>query len=91
VAVTAGLLGSAAALGGRLLVEPAAPAEGPMLDATGAGDAYAAALVGELLGVGWPPDEPVLRGAMQAGSRLGALVARVVGAQARVSGEEGRR
>lgn len=88
VVVTAGILGSAATLNGRLLVEPPSAAPGPTLDATGAGDGYAAALLARLIGGGWPPAADELQAAMRAGSQLGALVARAVGAQARVAGEE---
>jgi len=59
----------------------------PVVDATGAGDAYAAGLIGTLLPADWPPDVPTLRRAMEAGSRLGGLVSRMIGAQARVAGE----
>jgi sugar/nucleoside kinase (ribokinase family) len=88
VIVTAGPDGSAAAAG-ELRQEAAAEAlPGPMLDATGSGDAYTAALLLELAEVrGWPPTEADLRAAMERGSRLGALVARVHGAQGRVAGE----
>ena len=90
VVVTAGLRGSAAAVGGRVLVEPATATAAPTLDATGAGDGYAAALVAELMPATWPPDAAALQAAMRSGSALGALVARVVGAQARVAGEGDR-
>ena len=88
VVVTAGANGSAAAAG-ELRVEVAAQdLPGPMLDATGSGDAYAAGLLVELAdGDWWPPAEADLKRAMAAGSRLGALAARVVGAQGRIDGE----
>ncbi len=60
-----------------------------MVDATGAGDAYAAALIAALLEMGWPPDVAALRAAMEAGSRAGGLVSRVLGAQGRIPGETG--
>ena len=74
---------------GELRVEVAAQdLPGPMLDATGSGDAYVAGLLVELAdGDRWPPAEADLRRAMAAGSRLGALAARAVGAQARIDGE----
>jgi sugar/nucleoside kinase (ribokinase family) len=59
-----------------------------VLDATGSGDAYVAGLILELARSGrWPPDEEDLRRGMVAGGRLGALAARVVGAQPRIDGE----
>jgi sugar/nucleoside kinase (ribokinase family) len=88
VIVTAGVDGSAAAAGGLRLEAPAERHRGPMLDATGSGDAYAAALIAALADArAWPPAEADLRAAMEKGSRLGALVARVAGAQGRVAGE----
>ncbi|MGH2429518.1 MAG: carbohydrate kinase family protein [Candidatus Limnocylindria bacterium] len=59
----------------------------PMIDATGAGDGYAAAFLAEVIGAAWPLTTDVLRRAMRAGARAGASVARVHGAQGRVSGE----
>jgi sugar/nucleoside kinase (ribokinase family) len=89
VIVTAGADGSAAATGELRLETPAHQLPGPMLDATGSGDAYTAALIAALADSGvWPPAEAELRAAMESGSRLGALVARVPGAQGRVAGEE---
>jgi sugar/nucleoside kinase (ribokinase family) len=90
VVVTAGSAGSAAALGGAVLAVPAPDVPGPTLDATGAGDAYVAALVSRLAAAGWPPPEADLRAGMEDGSRAGAHVARVVGAQSRVAGERER-
>jgi sugar/nucleoside kinase (ribokinase family) len=88
VIVTSGPDGSAAAAGELRLEAVAEALPGPMLDATGSGDAYAAALLVELADLrGWPPAEADLRVAMEKGSRLGALVARVHGAQGRVAGE----
>ena len=87
--VTGGAAGSAAAGPGFALSVPAQDPATPMLDATGAGDAYAAALIAALLPASWPPDVPTLRAAMQAGSRVGGLVARVLGAQGRIAGESG--
>jgi sugar/nucleoside kinase (ribokinase family) len=62
-----------------------------MVDATGAGDAYVAALIARLLGTDWPPDVTMLRDAMERGTREGGLVARVVGAQGRTEAEALRR
>ena len=87
--VTGGAAGSAAAGPGFALSVPAQDPATPMLDATGAGDAYAAALIAALVPASWPPDVPTLRAAMQAGSRAGGLVARVLGAQGHIAGESG--
>jgi fructokinase len=87
VVVTAGRAGSAAALDGKVHEAAAPEVPGPALDATGAGDAYVAALVAVLASGTWPPSTDALRTAMGEGSRSGALVARVVGAQARIDGE----
>jgi sugar/nucleoside kinase (ribokinase family) len=90
VVVTAGADGSAATLAGRTLIAPPADVGMPMVDATGAGDAYAAALIARLAAAPWPPRPGELRRAMAAAGRLGARVAGVVGAQARVAGEPRR-
>jgi sugar/nucleoside kinase (ribokinase family) len=87
VIVTAGADGSAATLARDLLTAPPAAAPGPVVDATGAGDAYAAALIATLAAAPWPPRPAQLRRAMAAAGRLGARVARVAGAQGRVAGE----
>ncbi len=87
--VTGGASGSAAAGPGFAFSVPAQDPSSPMLDATGAGDAYAAALIAALLPTGWPPDVATLRAAMEAGSRAGGLVSRVLGAQGRVAAEPG--
>jgi sugar/nucleoside kinase (ribokinase family) len=88
VIVTSGVDGSAAAAGETRIETPAEVLPGPMLDATGSGDAYVAALLVSLADVrSWPPAEADLGAAMEKGSRLGALVARVPGAQGRVAGE----
>ncbi|MDP9250858.1 MAG: carbohydrate kinase family protein, partial [Chloroflexota bacterium] len=87
VVVTAGAAGSAAAGLGLSVLADAADLGGPVLDATGAGDAYAAALIAELRKGPWPPAAAVLQRAMAIASEQGARVARAVGAQARVGGE----
>jgi sugar/nucleoside kinase (ribokinase family) len=87
VVVTAGAAGSAASASGEPITVPGVELADPVLDATGAGDAFAAALLYELAAQPWPPDAAVLREAMQSGGRLGALAARVVGAQGHVPGE----
>jgi sugar/nucleoside kinase (ribokinase family) len=87
--VTGSAAGSAAAGPGFALSVAARDPSSPMVDATGAGDAYAAALVKALLGTGWPPDVATLRAAMEAGSHAGGLASRVLGAQGRIAGESG--
>ena len=89
VIVTAAADGSAGVAGGTHCRDGGATTlPGPMLDATGSGDAYVAALI---IGLAhprtWPPNEGALRAAMESASRLGAQVSRVVGAQGRVPGE----
>ncbi|MEO8639499.1 MAG: PfkB family carbohydrate kinase [Chloroflexota bacterium] len=85
--VTGGAAGSAAAGPGFALSVPAVDQATPTLDATGAGDAYVAALILGLLTATWPPGVPVLREAMERGARDGALVSRVLGAQGRTAAE----
>jgi sugar/nucleoside kinase (ribokinase family) len=85
--VTGGAAGSSAAGPGFALSVPAVEQATSMLDATGAGDAYVAALVLALLEVEWPPGVPTLRAAMERGARDGALVSRVLGAQGRTAAE----
>jgi sugar/nucleoside kinase (ribokinase family) len=88
VIVTDGAAGSAAAAGDLRVELAGEDLPGPMLDATGSGDAYVAGLLVELApGASWPPGEVDLRRAMATGSRLGALAARVAGAQAPIAGE----
>jgi sugar/nucleoside kinase (ribokinase family) len=89
--VTGAAAGSAAAGPGFALSVPAVEPATPMVDATGAGDAYVAALIARLLGTDWPPDATTLRDAMERGTREGGLVARVVGAQGRTGAEAGSR
>ena len=57
------------------------------VDTTGAGDAFAAALVAGLLGAEWPPGQAALEGALRDAVALAAAVARAPGAQARVETE----
>jgi sugar/nucleoside kinase (ribokinase family) len=90
VIVTMGAQGSAAVAEGMRLETPAPEIPGPMLDATGSGDAFAAALLVALAAKRsprWPPSTEALTAAMEAGNRLGGLVSRVLGAQGRVDGE----
>jgi sugar/nucleoside kinase (ribokinase family) len=84
--VTAGTAGSAAVCDGSVIEVAASPLAERAVDATGAGDAYAAALIAELH-EGWPPDASRLRSAMEAASAAGARVAMTPGAQAAVAGE----
>ena len=92
---TAGTAGSSANVGAER-IEVAAPAlDGTPVDATGTGDAYAAALIDALAHLGeWPPppaelatDAPSPGGGVA--SRLGAETARDDGAQGRVPSEGG--
>ncbi|MBA3687676.1 MAG: carbohydrate kinase family protein [Chloroflexi bacterium] len=85
--VTGGAAGSSAAGPGFALSVPAVDQATPMLDATGAGDAYVAALILGLMKGGWPPGALLLREAMERGARDGALTSRVLGAQGRTAAE----
>jgi fructokinase len=88
IIVTSGADGSAAVAGDAELEVPAPDLPGPMLDSTGAGDAFLAAALVELATAdAWPPSVELLQTAMERGSLLGSQVARVLGAQARVAGE----
>jgi sugar/nucleoside kinase (ribokinase family) len=86
--VTDGAGGAAAASGAETLTMPASP--GSAVDATGAGDAHAAGFLLAAAGGAWPPTTSALRDALERAGRLGAEVAGVVGAQARVPSEAGR-
>ena len=59
----------------------------PARDTTGAGDAFTAVLVAELLDRDWPPSTDVLREAIEGACAFAAAVTRVDGAQGRVPGE----
>lgn len=63
------------------------PAGTTALDATGAGDAFAATLVAGLRNAPWPPSGPSLEAAMTAAAELATAVAGTAGAQGNVSGE----
>jgi len=78
--------GATAAVGDRVM-RVDAPQDEPATDTTGAGDAFAAALIAELLAEPWPPGVEPLERAMAAASRLASAVARTPGAQGRVAGE----
>jgi sugar/nucleoside kinase (ribokinase family) len=83
--------GAAAAIGqGRPVEVVGAVPDGPAVDTTGAGDAFAAALVAELSEARWPPSAVELEAAMAEGLALASAVTRVRGAQGRVSGEPAR-
>ncbi|MGH2391922.1 MAG: carbohydrate kinase family protein [Candidatus Limnocylindria bacterium] len=84
--VTDGAEGSAAAIGAQTLTMPSTP--GVAVDATGAGDAHAAGFLLAVAEGPWPPSSATLHDALEQGGRLGAEVAGVVGAQARVPSEE---
>jgi ribokinase len=60
---------------------------GPAVDSTGAGDAFAAALVAGLTRVAWPPERRSLASAIEAAVALAGEVASVPGAQATVEAE----
>jgi len=76
---TASLNGVAAAVRGA--------DDGPASDTTGAGDAFAAALVASLIGVRWPPEASALEAALAVAAEAGSAVAHAAGAQAEVAGE----
>jgi ribokinase len=78
--------GAAAALPAETL-EVAATSVTPVVDTTGAGDAFAAGLVAGLLETVWPPPVATLREALKAATRLASAVTGVRGAQTRVAGE----
>ena len=78
--------GATAALdGGTLGV--GARSSGPIVDTTGAGDAFSAGLIAALAGEPWPPSSDRLDQAMASAMSLAAAVARVPGAQTRVDEE----
>ena len=56
-------------------------------DSTGAGDAFAAAMVDALRRVPWSPSQPALETALRAATELATAVAHSPGAQGRVAGE----
>lgn len=79
-------LGGATAVIGEARATIATPAGAPATDTTGAGDAFAAAFLAELLDE-WPPDERALHRALEAGASSGAATSRVAGAQGRIPDE----
>ncbi len=89
LAVVTGRDGAEAAVpgGAPSVTVPSVPAEA--VDATGAGDAFAAALIHRLSAAAWPPDAPDLTAALVDAAALAAAVTGVYGAQGRVAGEGG--
>ncbi|HEU5059968.1 MAG TPA: carbohydrate kinase family protein [Kofleriaceae bacterium] len=84
VVVVTGTGGAAAAgPGGALATVAPATGAGPVIDSTGAGDAFSAALIAALVG------GADVSAALHAGVSLAAAVARVEGAQTRVASEPG--
>jgi ribokinase len=85
VVVVTGAAGASAALG----VETVRVAHDAVaaVDTTGAGDAFAAALIAELLEATWPPPPDAVERALESAARLATAVTLVRGAQARVAGE----
>jgi ribokinase len=63
----------------------------PARDTTGAGDAFAAALIAGLAEASWPPPRDVMQDAVEAAVALAGRVARVEGAQTCVAGERAAR
>lgn len=89
--VTAGASGAAIGAAGGAVAVAAVVGPSPIVDATGAGDAYVAALIARLADDAWPPDADALREAAEEAARAGAAAARVRGAQGRIDGERDRR
>ena len=78
--------GGATGVIGEVRATVATPAGPSATDTTGAGDAFAAAFLAELLDA-WPPDADALHRALQTGATSGAAATRVAGAQGRIPGE----
>jgi ribokinase len=85
IAVVTHASGAVAAIDAETVEVAGVPAA--VVDATGAGDAFAAMLIAGLVDGSWPPDPGRLELAMAAAARLAASVARVPGAQTRVDEE----
>lgn len=79
--------GGASAAIGEAVVRVAAPRAAAASDTTGAGDAFAGALLAELVAEPWPPSPEAASAAMAVASRLATAVTRTIGAQGRVAGE----
>ena len=73
---------------GSMTVEARVPDPGAATDTTGAGDAFAAALVACLADGAWPPERDSLAAGMSEALALAAAVAGVRGAQGRVAAED---
>jgi ribokinase len=80
----------ATAMVGSEPISVAAPRSEAAVDTTGAGDAFAATLLAELVGAPWPPDADRLRAALASASAAATEVTRITGAQAPIRGERGR-
>ncbi len=78
--------GAAAEIDGHA-VEVIQPPSSHAVDTTGAGDAFVAALVAELLDQRWPPAVEPMRDAMTTAVEVATAVTGVVGAQTRIAGE----
>ena len=90
VVVTAGPDGAALAQAAGASIHVAPPADpAPVVDATGAGDAFAAALIAALRRAPWPASSDLLRDALQAATRAGSWATRVRGGQGSIPGERG--
>lgn len=86
--VTGGAQGAAMCVAGETMAAAGDSDPRPVIDATGAGDAYVGALVAGLADhPGWPPDGATLREAAGTAARAGAAAARVHGAQGAIDGE----
>jgi sugar/nucleoside kinase (ribokinase family) len=77
--------GATAVIGAARATAVTAP-DAAVIDTTGAGDAFAAAFLADLLDA-WPPDGDALHRALEAGAASGAATTRVAGAQGRIPGE----
>ena len=77
----------ATAVRGEEVVKVEIATGGTAIDTTGAGDAFAAALISELLDAAWPPSIDQLADAMRQAGELASAVTRVAGAQGRVPSE----
>lgn len=85
--VTDGSAGAAASVGSETIFLDVVAR--PVVDATGVGDAYAAAVLDALAGGAWPPSGAELRRTLELAAPAGAAAASLVGAQARVPSEGG--
>ncbi len=86
--VTAGPDGADLAQEAGTFFHVAAPADrAAVVDATGAGDAFAAGLVAALYAATWPPTAELLRYGLEAASDAGSRAARVRGGQGPIAGE----